>query len=216
MTNGLPLVAALAGLAVVDSVNPSVTTAHLWLLLRTGSVCTGLWFVAGVFTANVAGGLLLLGGLSLLTPPLWLSRIFPLAVGLGMWTAAFFAWNSQPAGHGAGSKRWTPLQAGGFAALMTLVEMPTAAPYFSALALISSAPGGSLSQGALLGFYNSLFVLPLVVIVLVFWLKGRRGGMFLRDLHFHASKYGGRLLAVLLFALGACFLWVTLSMYQRE
>jgi cytochrome c biogenesis protein CcdA len=206
-----PIIGTLAGLAIVDSINPSVTAAHVWLLAKTRSIGMAFAFVIGVYLANFAGGALILTGVAKLHPPEWLLRALPILLGLGMWVAGAVAWRSAqpapPGGRWSFIQKWTPLSAAGLAAVMTVTEMPTAAPYFAALALIGP---GSDNLGWL-ALYNALFVAPLIAIALVFATNRSRMSNGLNWVNARLVPFGTKITAVVLFVLGACFLWQGLS-----
>lgn len=54
------------------------------------------------------------------------------------------------------------------------VELPTAFPYFAALAAVMASPGGLLSKIFLIFVFNVCFVLPQLAIIAALWLAGDR------------------------------------------
>jgi hypothetical protein len=173
MPDGGALITALTALALVDSINPTVTVAHIWLLIQNQSARLGWIFAAGVFAANFGAGVAVLLGADALAVPPKLVDALPWLVGAGLILAAALAGLAPappPLRHGS----WSAFQTGGLAAGMTLLEFPTAAPYFSALALVGAQSLSVEVECLLLGYYNILFVLPLIALSILVggdWVK---------------------------------------------
>ncbi len=202
-------VATLTALAVVDSINPTVTVAHLWVLLETGSRRVGWMFIAGVFVANFGAGVVVLAGVSTLPVPHGFGDALSWLISGGLIVAGAITWLAPPSPP-LRSGRWSAFQAGGLAAGMTLLEFPTAAPYFSALALVGVKSFSIEQQCLSLCYYNILFVFPLVVICLVFGVYGvKREGI--NRFRLWLGTHGRKWLAVLLATFGACFIVRSLS-----
>ena len=54
------------------------------------------------------------------------------------------------------------------------VELPTAFPYFAALAAVMASPGGLLSKVFLIFVFNVCFVMPQLAMLAALWLAGER------------------------------------------
>jgi len=63
------LLAALVGIAVVDSLNPSLFMGQFFLLTQPRPVPRSLQYIAGILTVNGMGGLLILAGIRASTGP---------------------------------------------------------------------------------------------------------------------------------------------------
>jgi cytochrome c biogenesis protein CcdA len=156
----------LLALAVVDSINPSAIVVTLYLLSRERVTTQVVIYVATIFVTYLTLGVLLMSGIDALLPSmsaLGSGRIGLLlqgGVGLAMLIYAIKA----PAT--AGSAPSVAPSASTFAALVLLgvtvtsMELPTAVPYFGAIALLTNADLPLERWLPLLVLYNAIFVLP--------------------------------------------------------
>ncbi len=209
MPDGAALITAMTALALVDSINPTVTVAHIWLLMQTRSARVGWLFPAGVFAANFGAGVAVLAGASALPGAPKLVEALLWLVGVGLIVAAAVAWLAP---HPPPLRRftWSAFQAGGLAAGMTLLEFPTAAPYFSALALVGAKGLPLETQYLLLVYYNILFVLPLIALCILVGVNSVKREC-LEQIRLWVLTKGRKGLAMLLAIFGACFLLRALS-----
>jgi cytochrome c biogenesis protein CcdA len=176
------VVAALlivAGIAAVDSLNPATVAPALALAVSARPVERVLAFTAGVFVVNVLGGLLLVFG-----PGKWLFSLIPhrsdhathvlelvaglaLLVGAGVLLALRKRLTNQAkdpepdvkAGSGAGAAFVT-------GAALALAELPTAFPYFAAIAAIDAAVLSAAGEVTLIVIFNLIFLSPLIAIAI--------------------------------------------------
>lgn len=176
------MVAALlivAGIAAVDSVNPGTVAPALALAVSARPVQRVLAFTAGVFAVNVLGGLLLVFG-----PGKWLFSLIPhtsghathvlevvggigLLVGAGLLLAVRGRLINRPKDHDpdvkVGSGTGAAFVAG---AALALAELPTAFPYFAAIAAIDAALLSAPGEVALIVTFNLIFLSPLIAIAI--------------------------------------------------
>lgn len=168
------LIPSVLLLAVVDSINPSAIVVTLYLVSTSGArvilhVCT---YVAAIFSTYLLLGVAMVLGLESLLPSLggWLGGttglIVQSLVGLVLLGYAVTA----PSGRAS-----TPIvrpSATSAAALLvlgvtvTVMELPTAAPYLAAVALISDAGLPWRTWAPLLVAYNLIFILPPLALLL--------------------------------------------------
>jgi cytochrome c biogenesis protein CcdA len=165
------LAAALivAGIAVVDSLNPGTIGPALVLAVSAKPARHVLEFAAGFFVVNVAGGILIAAGLSALpTPGDNLRHVAAVIAGAALLVAAVVLLRARerltrPKPEKEPSRRRT-----GSAALLgaglALAELPTAFPYFAALAAIDAADLSRLQEFTLIVGFNVLFLTPVLVI----------------------------------------------------
>jgi cytochrome c biogenesis protein CcdA len=173
----------VAAIALADSLNPSTVVPAVYLTFSPSPTRQVLEFTAGVFTANlVCGVLLLLGPGQLLLdalphPSPHQRHLLELAGGGVLIAVALAVWLAR---HrlakapvpGSGLRKGSGFVAG--AALM-LAEFPTAFPYFGAIALIVGSHASLPVQLLMVAMFNLLFVAPLIAIaVLVAVLPGVR------------------------------------------
>ena len=158
-------------LAVVDSINPSAIVVTLYLLSRGGAAAQVAVYVAAIFLTYLTLGAAMMLGVDALLPSLRTAGggrvgfILQGIVGLALLLCAIRA----PAA--ARSAPSVEPRAGTYPALallgvaVTAMELPTAVPYFGAIALLTNA-GLRLAQWLpLLVVYNAVFVLPPVLLL---------------------------------------------------
>jgi cytochrome c biogenesis protein CcdA len=176
----LTLVVVSIGLA--DSLNPSTIVPALYLASGEHARRDVFEFTLAVFAVYLLGGLLIAFGpgqllLSLLPHPSRTVKFaLELAAGLAMLTAWAYLWThrtrlaqrAMP-----GPKRRTRSSAL-LGATIIAVELPTAFPYFAAIAAIVAADAEPLREILLLVVFNVCFVLPLLGILVTLQLAGPR------------------------------------------
>jgi cytochrome c biogenesis protein CcdA len=171
---------SLVALAVVDSINPSAIVVTLFLLSRERVLAPVVVYVVAIFLTYLALGALMMSGIDVLLPSLSaagsgrLGLIVQGLIGLAMLLYAIRA----PA-TATSAPRVEP-SATTFAALallgvtVTAMELPTAVPYFGAIALLTTAGLPMARWLPLLVLYNAIFVLPPVLLLLGHLAFGRR------------------------------------------
>jgi cytochrome c biogenesis protein CcdA len=165
----------VAAIGFADSLNPSTVGPAVYLAVARSAVRRILEFAAGVFTVSFVGGVLLLLGpgqllLDALPHPKGDARHFLfLGAGVALIIAAVVMWLARDklgrrAPPGSGGKGASSFIAG---ATLMLAELPTAFPYFGAIAVIIGSGVALPVQIAMLLVFNALFVAPMVAIALV-------------------------------------------------
>jgi cytochrome c biogenesis protein CcdA len=207
----LALTALVVSIALVDSANPATLAPALWFALETRARQTIAAFAAGVFLVSAVGGVVFVLG-----PGRALVNVVPrpsprtvdrLTLGAGVIALVLAAalWlmrervakrlsRRQPA---AGRRR--PLVLG--AAIMAL-DLPTAIPYFAALAAIVISPYGLATQLVLVAVYNAVFVAPLAALVLLVALAGKRGAEIAAQARSLLDRHGAQVLPALIAVAG--------------
>ncbi len=179
-----PSLLLIAGAALIDGINPCAFAVLVFLLVallgaqsRKGVIATGLAYTAGVFLLYILSGLGILAAVRVLDIGAGFS-IFAGAVAIlaGMFmvleglTGRAVVPLAIPAGGSAILKRWsgrhTVPAAFGIGILTGFFELPcTGGVYLAVLGMLSSSPGIRTAVALLL--YNTIFVLPLIVITLL-------------------------------------------------
>ena len=169
----LGLLILVISIAIGDSLNPSTVAPALYLATTEHPVRQVGGFTLGVFAVNLLAGLLIMIG-----PGQWLLSLIPrpsaatkhiieliagtiiLTIAAGLWLRRrSFARSKLPS---VKTKGGSGLALG---AGIGAIELPTALPYFAAIAAIT-ASGFSVSvRVGMLVIYNVVFVLPLVAIL---------------------------------------------------
>jgi cytochrome c biogenesis protein CcdA len=170
----LRLIGLVISISLADSLNPSTVGPALYLASGAQPQRSVARFTAGVASVSfVVGAVLTIGpGLALLAlvpyPGPTVRYIAETVAGVAMLIAARVLWRKRDElGHRTATDRprrtASPLVLG---VTIEAVELPTAFPYFAAMAAIV-ASGLSVEQELLLvAIYNFCFVLPLLLIVL--------------------------------------------------
>jgi hypothetical protein len=166
-------VAGVLFLAVLDSINPSAIVVTLYLLSTAGSraLVQVSVYVGAIFITYFLLGVMLVLGIESLLPSFgavlggWTGLVAQSLVGLGLLIYSLTATNRQSSPVVAHPSAST------FAALVmpgvsvTAMELPTAIPYFAAIALISEAGLPIQAWAPLLGVYNLIFVFPPIALL---------------------------------------------------
>jgi len=161
----------LLALALVDSINPSAIVVTLYLLSRERVTAQIVVYIAAIFVTYLTLGMMMMSGIDALLPSLRtigggkLEFIVQGLIGLAMLLYAIRAPTTAKS-----APRVEPA-ASTYAALVllgvtvTTLELPTAVPYFGAIALLTTADLPMAQWLPLLVLYNAIFVLPPVVLL---------------------------------------------------
>lgn len=175
------LLATIGGIALLDSLNPSLFLAQFYLLTTARPVPRILSYIAGVVAANFLAGLvflagaqaLILGLLARLNPP-WL---YGSGLALGMGLLVFGLWmplTPQTGEQPRQPRSLQPIHTFILGAAVMINELTTALPYFVAIERITQA-GLTIGMALVsLAIYNLIFALPLFVFLALFVTYGSR------------------------------------------
>ncbi|MFZ0409690.1 MAG: GAP family protein [Cyanobium sp.] len=161
---------AVLGLALLDSLNPTLFAGELYVLRGAHPERRAFAFIAGVFVVMLVGGWLLAGGLtrwvathfSRLPDEVWLHAQVALGLGLVVFGLFYRAPADGRRVRKPPSGLFGPFL---FGVLLMLNEVMTAVPYFAAIALMSEASLSSSEWLIGLLVYNLVFVVPLLAFV---------------------------------------------------
>ncbi len=170
----------MISIAVGDSLNPSTVAPALYLATTAHPRRQIGGFIVGVFAVNLLAGLLIMLGpgqvlLSLIPRPSaatkhiieLLAGTIILALAAGLWIRRqSFARSKLPTVETKGGSSLA-LGAG-----IGAIELPTALPYFAAIAAITESGFSVSVRVAMLAVYNVVFVLPLVAILIAVGVLG--------------------------------------------
>jgi cytochrome c biogenesis protein CcdA len=214
----LALAVLVATIGLADSLNPSTLGPALVIATGEGAATRLMAFTAGVFGVSLAAGLLLvlgpgqvlLGALPHPSPKA--KHIAQVAGGVLLIGLGVAAWlgrrrlardltSDRDGRTGAGV-----LSALGLGAGIMAVEIPTAVPYFAAIAAILGAHVGATTQVILVGIYNVAFVLPLLLVIAIRAWAGREAADALERTRRWLGRRAGAILASVLGVAGAALL----------
>ena len=181
------LIGIVISIGLADSLNPSTIGPALYLATGERARDRVAEFTLAVFAVYFVGGAAialgarqLIGGL-LPHPHHHVADIVELAVGIALIAAAVLLWRYRhrladrdpPDFDPHGRSSWW------LGASITAVELPTAFPYFAAIAAIVGSDLGPIRDLILLLIFNFCFVLPLIGIVATLTFGGERADRLL-------------------------------------
>jgi len=205
----LALVALVLSIGIADSVNPSTVAPALYLATWSGAVRSLAAFTAGVFTVYTLGGVVLALGVgqaalaALPRPDQDTIHEIELSGGVALLllaAALWFAreWLGRRVNRGTA---WGDRSSFFVGATIMAVELPTAFPYFAAIAAIVGSNRSLPVQLALIVLFNVAFVAPLIAITAVRALAGPRGEHALAVVRAQLDRRVPMLVAALVFVL---------------
>jgi cytochrome c biogenesis protein CcdA len=169
----LRLIGIVVSIGLADSLNPSTIAPALYM--ATGERARGrvAEFTLAVFAVYFLGGAAIVVGAGALIRPLLphphhhITNVIEVAVGVALIAGAAFLWRYRrrlahrdpPDFDPHGRSSWV------LGASITAVELPTAFPYFAAIAAIVGADLDAVGDLILLLLFNLCFILPLLLIV---------------------------------------------------
>jgi cytochrome c biogenesis protein CcdA len=209
----LRLLVLMVTIGLADSINPSTIAPALYLAAGPRPRTQVTEFTLGVFLVYLAGGAVIaLGGGQLLrnfVPDIDVRHtvryVGELVAGVVLIGAAWMVWGRR----GRMVARGLPQPKSGRRSSFLLggsimaVELPTAFPYFAAIAAIAGSGLGLAREFFLLLLFNFCFVLPLIGISVTLLIAGDRADEILaRGRRFFERRWP-HILCVLILAVGA-------------
>jgi cytochrome c biogenesis protein CcdA len=169
----LRLLGLVISIGLADSVNPTTIAPALYLAAGERPRRQLLEFTLAVFVVYLVGGLVIALGpgellLSLIPHPgRRLSYVLEVIAGVAMLTGAVFLWGHR---HRLSRSENREFRVGNrssalLGATITAVELPTAFPYFAAIATIVGADLDVVRVVTLLVLFNVCFVMPMLVVL---------------------------------------------------
>jgi cytochrome c biogenesis protein CcdA len=193
----LRLLGVVISIGLADSLNPSTVGPALLLAAGEAPRRRVLAFTLGTFGVTFAGGLILTLGpgraiIALVPHPGPTARyILETIAGAALLSVGIVVWrrrgrlrqrNREHPQHKGPARRLVSGAArnpGLLGASIAFVELPTAFPYFAAIAAVVGSGFGVTSQVVLVAIYNICFVLPLLGIALTLTVFGDRAVVIL-------------------------------------
>jgi cytochrome c biogenesis protein CcdA len=208
----LGLVLLVFSIGVADSVNPSTVGPALYLSLREDAARQLSAFTAGVFGVYLLGGIVLTLGPARALPHPGPHGRHLVEVGLGVallvFAAALWVARGLVAHHLAHSQNRVGRAPFLLGAGIMAVELPTAFPYFAAIAAIAASGRSRTEEIALLVLFNVLFVAPLLAMIALRGLAGERGRQSLDSLRMWLDRRAPVFLPALIFVIAVALLLV--------
>ena len=212
----LRVVGVVVTIALVDSLNPSTIAPAMYLASGERARRSVLEFTFAVFLTHLAGGVILVLGpgrllVSVITDlGTTVQHLGELALGLGLVVAGSLSWHhrarlARKEMPNPNPKRRSSVLLG---ASIIIVELPTAFPYFAAIATILATGKAVVGQIAAVLLYNVCFVLPLIAILATLLTTGNRAQRILENRREQLQRRWPTALAGLLLAGGALLITI--------
>jgi cytochrome c biogenesis protein CcdA len=208
----LRLLGLMISIGLADSINPSTIAPALYLAAsRTRPRRQVAEFTLAVFVVYLAGGALIAIGpgqiirnAADIDVQQTVRHAAEIVAGAVLIVAATMLWRRRGRLVARGLPQPDPNRSSSvlLGATITAVELPTAFPYFAAIAAILGAGVGPLQQLVLLVVFNSCFVLPLVGIVAVQTFAGEEATGILARWRAFLERRWPQLLAALILIVG--------------
>ncbi|QXP85718.1 GAP family protein [Methylococcus sp. Mc7] len=197
-------------IAALDSINPTATTVHLYLLSTAQPLARATAFVFGIFAANYLGGLLGVSGGGALVRGIAADGYSDLidtgvrvVLGVALLIAGYHLYRgAQERRAVKRPKSLRPLHAFILGITITCAELPMALPYLTAMAILAGAGLGLAETASILLVYNLVLVSPLLVLLGGFLILRRSRSFWLERIGRAVSFWFPRLLPVFLGLLG--------------
>lgn len=210
----LRVLGLVLSVGLADSMNPSTVAPALYLATGEASLRELIQFTLGVFwVCFVGGGILVFGPgqalLALVPHPSATTRyILELIAGTVMLAGGLLVWRRReplrrkslpdaPKG-----RRGSAM----LGATIALVELPTAFPYFAAIAAIVGSGLGITGRLVMLAIYNVCFVAPLLAIIATVAIFGEDAGRILQRARDWLQRHWPELVSGLAVVAGAFIL----------
>jgi cytochrome c biogenesis protein CcdA len=170
----LRLIGLMISIGFADSLNPTTIAPALYLATNEENARNQVaQFTMAVFVVYLVGGLAIaLGPGQLLLalvphPSKHLGYVLEIVAGVAMLTASMFLWSYREhlAQRKAPEVKTDGRSSAILGATITAVELPTAFPYFAAIAAVVGSGQDVLRQIVLIVLFNICFVAPLLAIV---------------------------------------------------
>jgi cytochrome c biogenesis protein CcdA len=208
----LRLLGLMISIGLADSINPSTIAPALYLAAsRTRPRRQVAEFTLAVFVVYLAGGALfaigpgqIIRNAADIDVQQTVRHAAEIVAGVVLIVAATMLWRRRGRLVARGLPQPDPNRSSSvlLGATITVVELPTAFPYFAAIAAILGAGVGPLQQLVLLVVFNSCFVLPLVGIVAVQTFAGEEATGILARWRAFLERRWPQLLAALILIVG--------------
>jgi cytochrome c biogenesis protein CcdA len=206
----LRLIGLVVSIGLADSLNPTTIAPALYLaggdrarrdVAEYTLAVFGVYFVGGALIALGPGELLL----SLVPKPDAEDRhVIELVVGVLMLIVGTLLWiyRKRLAARKIPQPEPGSRSSAILGATITAVELPTAFPYFTAIAAIVGSGLDPVRQLTLLVIFNVCFVAPLIGIIAILWLAGDHADQWLTTARDYLQRRWPVVLAVLLLLAG--------------
>jgi hypothetical protein len=233
----LLLLTSIITLALIDSLNPSTIAAQIFLLALKKPISRVISFILGTFVIYTAFGFIIvfilgepikgffyeLGSTDYLI--LLAIGIALIAVGTILGWKRYIGKEGRSKSEGYVKKAMAPMMAMlktlnpvhtfFFGMASTAFDLPTSAFYFVALASLLEAGVGPFETTSLLILYNLLYILPLIVILLIYMIARDRSGPLMNRINKLIGEWSGRLVISILICIGVILVVFSMAFFYN-
>ncbi|BDA70528.1 hypothetical protein PM8797T_06270 [Calothrix sp. PCC 7716] len=201
------LLISIATIALVDSINPNAMAVQIYLLSTPKPVARAITFIAGDFTASWVAGVLLSFGISQVFRHIFTQLgdvIYVLQFLIGT-ALIFLGCNLNKFLNQPQAKRPKSLSPGSafiLGATIAFLEAPTALPYLAAIERITRENLELPQLMTVIAFYNLIFVLPLIVLLIIYLIFRNNAATLLQRIHQSVTKWFPKIMKFILVSLG--------------
>jgi cytochrome c biogenesis protein CcdA len=208
------LLPSLIAIAALDSLNPSAIAMQVYLLGTINPILRSIAYITGIFFAYWTSGLLAVLGLNRLIQTVFVKSGFSLSTplfykiqfltGLMLLVVGITLRISPQPEPVKAPKKLNLAKTFLLGMSVTILELPTALPYFAAIEQLARANLDLLSTMSILALYNLIFVLPPIALVVIYIFFHRQSFALPLIQHFNRSIaiYSPHIIRFLILGLG--------------
>ncbi|MCU0552022.1 MAG: GAP family protein [Leptolyngbya sp. Prado105] len=197
----------IAAIALLDSINPNAMAAQVYLLTTPRPIPRAIAFILGeILAAWVSGMLIALGLIQLITKVFaqlgGILYVLQLILGIAL---LYAGWNFHKLMPQRTTHQPKSLKIGSvflFGFMLAFAEAPTALPYLAAIEQITRRNPSLSELALLLLFYDLIFVLPLITLVVVYAMTHKRSTTVILTIQSFVNRWFPVLFKVVLILLG--------------
>jgi cytochrome c biogenesis protein CcdA len=233
----LLLLTSIITLALIDSLNPSTIAAQIFLLALKKPISRVISFILGTFVMYTAFGFIIVFILGEPIKGFFYERgstdyLILLAIGIALIAVGtILGWKRYIGKEGRSKsegyvkkamapmmamlKTLNPVHTFFFGMASTAFDLPTSAFYFVALASLLEAGVGPFETTSLLILYNLLYILPLIVILLIYMIARDRSGPLMNRINKLIGEWSGRLVISILICIGVILVVFSMAFFYN-
>jgi cytochrome c biogenesis protein CcdA len=213
------LILSIIAIAIIDSINPNALSVQIYLLSTTKPLARSVAFIAGDFLATWIAGLLIIWGIAPLITQIFnrfnniiIGLQFLLGIVLVLLSFYFQKFSKKPK---------TTRQLQGIKPINTFilgiaiafVEAPTALPYLGAIEQIVQANLSMYQILSILTIYNFVFVLPLIILLLIYLHFQQRAIKILSSIQHSINRWFPKIMKLLLIVFGLILIFDSVAYF---
>ena len=201
----------LIPILLADVVNPVLFAFMVYAVGTDRPVVNSMSTLAGHTAAYLTFGIVLALGFNAITARL--KNPEPIDYGLGFLIGMLLlwvAWRSRTEGRQRRSEthteQLTPLKAFGIGAIINIVGLPFALPYFAALDQILKADLNTMQSALVLAAYNTGYALPFLAVPVLALVMGERSRPVLTRINTRVDRVSAYLMPIMLALVGVAMI----------